>query len=205
MRRRLAVATGTMAVIALSSVSLAQTGGSPILGWSHAFPNGAGFGRVTPRHVYLGGDPTGNVTGCAGVAGVPERRSAWARAGVLASLWPTGTTAASRYMRSTSAGATVARRIESCRSTSSQDHTGDGPSARNGTSAPANPQDHRHYQLVTMDCRQGARPMPGGPRVEAIVSAAGSSAPPWWARNSSGTGRERLRRRMEGGRRGAIA
>ena len=63
MRRRLALATGTMAVIALSSVSLAQTGGSPILGWAHAFPNGAGFGRVTPRHVYLGGDPTGNVTG----------------------------------------------------------------------------------------------------------------------------------------------
>ncbi len=33
-----------------------------MLGNKHAFQNGTGFGRAKPRTVYLGGDPTGNVT-----------------------------------------------------------------------------------------------------------------------------------------------
>jgi hypothetical protein len=37
-------------------------GSTPVLGWKHAFSNGVGFGSVRPRHVYLGGDVTGNVT-----------------------------------------------------------------------------------------------------------------------------------------------
>jgi hypothetical protein len=34
----------------------------PVLGWSHAFRDGRGFGVVQPRTVYLGGDPTGEVS-----------------------------------------------------------------------------------------------------------------------------------------------
>jgi hypothetical protein len=34
-----------------------------VLGWGHAFSNGKRFGLVRPRHVFLGGDPTGDVTG----------------------------------------------------------------------------------------------------------------------------------------------
>ena len=34
----------------------------PVLGSHAAFANGAGFGTVKPRTVYLGGDPTGQVS-----------------------------------------------------------------------------------------------------------------------------------------------
>jgi hypothetical protein len=34
----------------------------PVLGWKAAFPNGKGFGAVKPRMVFLGGDPTGEVS-----------------------------------------------------------------------------------------------------------------------------------------------
>ena len=42
--------------------AVASASSTPVLGWTHAFPNGAGFGHVKPSHVYLGGDPTGEVT-----------------------------------------------------------------------------------------------------------------------------------------------
>jgi hypothetical protein len=51
-----------MIAIVLTSAHVAHAGGSPVLGWAHAFPNGKGFGHVRPPNVYLGGDPTGNVT-----------------------------------------------------------------------------------------------------------------------------------------------
>jgi hypothetical protein len=35
---------------------------APVLGWKDAFQDGQGFGSVKPRTVYLGGDPTGDVT-----------------------------------------------------------------------------------------------------------------------------------------------
>jgi hypothetical protein len=58
----------TIAALALCCLlpvfaTAASARGGPVLGWAHAFPNGKGFGVVTPRHVFLGGDPTGDVTG----------------------------------------------------------------------------------------------------------------------------------------------
>lgn len=48
-------------LLVVSSPALGR-GSTPVLGWKHAFLNEAGFGAVKPRHVFLGGDPTGNVT-----------------------------------------------------------------------------------------------------------------------------------------------
>lgn len=48
-------------LLVISSPALGR-GSTPVLGWKHAFPSGAGFGTVKPRHVFLGGDPTGDVT-----------------------------------------------------------------------------------------------------------------------------------------------
>jgi hypothetical protein len=48
---------------AMMSVTMALAAGvRPVLGWTHALPNGRGFGTVAPRTVYLGGDPTGYVS-----------------------------------------------------------------------------------------------------------------------------------------------
>jgi hypothetical protein len=52
-------ALGLLLVAASSAVGRSST---PVLGSKQAFPNGAGFGTVKPRHVFLGGDPTGSVT-----------------------------------------------------------------------------------------------------------------------------------------------
>lgn len=61
MRRLIAaLIVGTIALVAAPD-ALAG-GGSPVLGWSHAFANGRGFGVVKPQTVYLGGDPTGEVS-----------------------------------------------------------------------------------------------------------------------------------------------
>jgi hypothetical protein len=49
----------TLLLIVASAAGRSST---PVLGWGGAFSNGAGFGKVKPRHVFLGGDPTGNVT-----------------------------------------------------------------------------------------------------------------------------------------------
>jgi hypothetical protein len=54
-----------LVVSALATVSVPAalaSGARPVLGWSHAFSNGKGFGAVQPRTVYLGGDPTGEVS-----------------------------------------------------------------------------------------------------------------------------------------------
>lgn len=61
--RRFRVAAVVVTAFLLTCVSVAFAGRSPVLGWGHAFPNGKGFGLVRPRHVFLGGDPTGDVTG----------------------------------------------------------------------------------------------------------------------------------------------
>lgn len=49
-----------LALVSVPTALAAQ--GLPVLGSSHAFPNGKGFGVVQPRTVYLGGDPTGQVS-----------------------------------------------------------------------------------------------------------------------------------------------
>jgi hypothetical protein len=62
MMRRL-IAGLVILAFAMVSVSAALAGGGrPLLGWKRAFPNGQGFGAVKPRTVYLGGDPTGQVS-----------------------------------------------------------------------------------------------------------------------------------------------
>ena len=57
----LALAVGLMLMGLVNSVAIAAASGGPVLGWARAFSNGAGFGQVKPRRVYLGGDPTGEV------------------------------------------------------------------------------------------------------------------------------------------------
>ena len=61
--RRVVLAVAVVVASLLACVSLALARGTPVLGWGHAFPNGRGFGLVKPGHVFLGGDPTGDVTG----------------------------------------------------------------------------------------------------------------------------------------------
>jgi hypothetical protein len=48
--------------LAAAAASIALAAAVPVLGFKHAFPNGTGFGVVKPRVVFLGGDPTGEVT-----------------------------------------------------------------------------------------------------------------------------------------------
>jgi hypothetical protein len=55
----IATAAALLLIVSASAVGRSST---PVLGSRQAFPNGAGFGTVKPRHVFLGGDPTGNVT-----------------------------------------------------------------------------------------------------------------------------------------------
>jgi hypothetical protein len=62
-RQQLVVAVGVMTAGLVSCVAAAASSGGPVLGWQRAFQNGAGFGQAQPRHVYLGGDPTGEVKG----------------------------------------------------------------------------------------------------------------------------------------------
>jgi hypothetical protein len=58
-RTMIAAVLGLLVLAASSAIGRTLT---PVLGAKRAFPNGAGFGMVKPRHVFLGGDPTGNVT-----------------------------------------------------------------------------------------------------------------------------------------------
>ncbi len=53
--------TAVVGLLLLTATSALGRSPLPVLGSRHAFPNGAGFGTAKPRHVYLGGDPTGNV------------------------------------------------------------------------------------------------------------------------------------------------
>ena len=59
----LAVRAVLIVAILLTWVAAAHAAASPVLGSAHAFPDGKGFGQIQPRHVFLGGDPTGDVTG----------------------------------------------------------------------------------------------------------------------------------------------
>lgn len=63
MLRRLVAGLAALAVCLGCALPTAfGRGASPVLGWNSAFQNGDGFGMVKPRRVYLGGDPTGNVS-----------------------------------------------------------------------------------------------------------------------------------------------
>jgi hypothetical protein len=60
--RRLLAGLMILAVGVLSGPAAFAASPTPVLGWKAAFPNGKGFGKVKPRIVYLGGDPTGYVS-----------------------------------------------------------------------------------------------------------------------------------------------
>jgi hypothetical protein len=62
MFRRLTAGLCAVTVLGAGSAAaaLANTP-TPVLGYKHAFINGAGFGAARPKEVYLGGDPTGLV------------------------------------------------------------------------------------------------------------------------------------------------
>jgi len=63
MSRGVAAVLPALAIVfVLNSPAALGRSTSPVLGWNHAFQNGAGFGTAKPRTVYLGGDPTGEVT-----------------------------------------------------------------------------------------------------------------------------------------------
>lgn len=62
MVRRLVAGVLTVLFVAAAAGPAVAGGSTPVLGRKGVFPNGAGFGAVKPRQVYLGGDPTGNVT-----------------------------------------------------------------------------------------------------------------------------------------------
>jgi hypothetical protein len=57
--------TGAIPLLLVISSPALGLGSTPVLGGKHAFRSGAGFGTVKPSHVFLGGDPTGNVTSIA--------------------------------------------------------------------------------------------------------------------------------------------
>jgi hypothetical protein len=61
-RRFVAVLLALTVTFACALPSAFGRSPAPVLGWKAAFPNGQGFGAVKPRTVYLGGDPTGNVS-----------------------------------------------------------------------------------------------------------------------------------------------
>lgn len=50
------------ASFAVGSATAEGRTSTPVLGWKGAFQNGQGFGKIKPRTVYLGGDPTGKVS-----------------------------------------------------------------------------------------------------------------------------------------------
>lgn len=60
MKRRLIAGVLALACVAVMAASALAAAGVPVLGWKQAWMNGEGFGSVSPRQVYFGGDPTGN-------------------------------------------------------------------------------------------------------------------------------------------------
>lgn len=62
MVRWLSAGLCVLAVLMVSAPGASAGGAPPVLGWKRAFMNGEGFGAVQPRTVYLGGDPTGEVS-----------------------------------------------------------------------------------------------------------------------------------------------
>jgi hypothetical protein len=59
MKRVRVVAVVAIALVALSTAALAIASATPVLGSATKFQNGEGFGKVKPKTVFLGGDPTG--------------------------------------------------------------------------------------------------------------------------------------------------
>jgi hypothetical protein len=64
-RRLVPVLLALTVLIACASPIALASNQTPVLGWNGAFPNGKGFGTVKPRTVYLGGDPTGDISSIA--------------------------------------------------------------------------------------------------------------------------------------------
>jgi hypothetical protein len=62
MKRVRVFAGVVVTVAALSVAGLAVASSTPVLGSAKAFPSGKGFGKVKPKTVFLGGDPTGMFT-----------------------------------------------------------------------------------------------------------------------------------------------
>jgi hypothetical protein len=62
MMRRLVAGVVVFAVTMVATPAALASGGRPVLGWSHAFLNSKGFGAAEPQTVFLGGDPTGEVS-----------------------------------------------------------------------------------------------------------------------------------------------
>jgi hypothetical protein len=57
------VLAGLSTTLILIPAQASASGASvPVLGSAHAYPAGTGFGKVKPKTVYLGGDPTGKFT-----------------------------------------------------------------------------------------------------------------------------------------------
>lgn len=56
--RVVAVVAVTIAALVCSALALASSS-TPVLGSAKAFMGGQGFGKVKPKTVFLGGDPTG--------------------------------------------------------------------------------------------------------------------------------------------------
>jgi hypothetical protein len=61
-RRIVPLLTALMVPLLFAVPSASAHGGVPVLGSHAALAYGAGFGTVEPRTVYLGGDPTGQVS-----------------------------------------------------------------------------------------------------------------------------------------------
>jgi hypothetical protein len=59
MTRVRVVAGVAVTIVALACAALAVASSTPVLGSAKAFPSGQGFGKVKPKTVFLGGDPTG--------------------------------------------------------------------------------------------------------------------------------------------------
>jgi hypothetical protein len=62
MKRVRVFAVMAIAIVALSTAALAMASATPVLGSAKAFTGGKGFGKVKPKTVFLGGDPTGLFT-----------------------------------------------------------------------------------------------------------------------------------------------
>ena len=62
MSRRFGTALLALTVLVALASPTAMAATQPVLGWKGAFSFGKGFGSIRPRTVYLGGDPTGEVS-----------------------------------------------------------------------------------------------------------------------------------------------